>query len=567
MSLRFSPLHAELTSRLGQALSWLTASHWRAIAALSLLCLLCFLPGIATIPPVDRDEARFVQSTKQMLETGSYVDIRFQEGTRYKKPIGIYWLQAAAVKLSGQGADAPIWAYRLASVAGALAAVLLTYWACLPMFGRTAGLVAGALLGASLILVAEAHSAKTDAALLATVVLTQGALARVYLWNGPDRPPLFIALLFWVGLGLGILVKGPIGPMVTGLTILGLILADRRARWFRDLRPALGIPVTLAIVLPWFVAILSIAGRDFLGESVGNDLLGKFAAGQEGHAAPPGTHFVVFWLAFAPGAALLPAAAQWIWRERSTPAATYCLAWIIPSFLVFETVVTKLPHYTLPTYPAIAILIGGAFAAGGLTTGWLWGRLPAILGAGGIVVLAIAALVLLDRFGGGIGPLAILAALAAIAVALAAIIPARDGAPAAGVALLVVAAVPLYFLAFGVALPGVSQLWLSPRLAEAIETSAPCPNPGIASAGYDEASLIFTLGTGIKLLDGKAAADFLGEPGCRIALLDGRSEKAFLARAAKLRIAVEKRATVEGLNLGRFGMMKVDLYARRGAGG
>ena len=64
-----------------------------------LLCaLLLFLPGFFTIPPVDRDEARFAQATKQMVESGDYVDIRFQEDVRYKKPVGIYWLQSAAVE-------------------------------------------------------------------------------------------------------------------------------------------------------------------------------------------------------------------------------------------------------------------------------------------------------------------------------------------------------------------------------------------------------------------------------------------------------------------------------------
>src|SRR4029079_13997185 len=104
---------------------------------LMILAVVSFLPGIAGIPPVDRDEARFAQSTKQMLETSNYVDIRFQEGTRYKKPIGIYWLQAALVKLTGQGAEAPLAAYRLPSLLGALAAVLLTYWAAMPLFGRS----------------------------------------------------------------------------------------------------------------------------------------------------------------------------------------------------------------------------------------------------------------------------------------------------------------------------------------------------------------------------------------------------------------------------------------------
>ena len=63
-----------------------------------LTALLAFLPGFFQIPPIDRDEARFAQATKQMLETGDYVDIRFQDEVRYKKPVGIYWLQAGVVE-------------------------------------------------------------------------------------------------------------------------------------------------------------------------------------------------------------------------------------------------------------------------------------------------------------------------------------------------------------------------------------------------------------------------------------------------------------------------------------
>jgi 4-amino-4-deoxy-L-arabinose transferase-like glycosyltransferase len=565
ISLRYSPLPVETGSGLGRALRWLSGSHWRALAALTLLALLSFLPGLASIPPIDRDEARFVQSTKQMLETGNYVDIRFQEGTRYKKPIGIYWLQAAAVKLTGHGADAPIWAYRIASVAGALAAVLLTYWACLPLFGRTAGFVAAALLAVSVVLVVEAHSGKTDAVLLATVVLTEGALARLYLWDAPGRPPLGIALLFWAGLGLGILVKGPIVLMVAGLTIVGLLLAERRARWLLGLRPAIGLPVMLAIVLPWFVAILAIAGGDFLGQS-GHDLLGKLANGQEGHAAPPGTHALVFWLAFAPGAALLPAAAAWIWRQRITPAVTFCLAWFIPSFLAFEAVVTKLPHYPLPTYPAVAALIGGAVASGGLATNWTWGRVPAISAAAGTVLVALVALVVIDRFGGGIGNEAVIAALLVVAFAVAAMVPAWNGAPAAAVALLVVATPAFYFLILGVAVPGASRLLLTPRLAAAIAANAPCAQPRVASAGYEEASLVFTVGTGVIFVDGAGAADFLQAPGCRVALVDERSAAAFLARAERSGFAVQKRAAVEGVNLGRVNTMRIGLYTRANPG-
>src|SRR6516164_4032417 len=70
----------------------------RGFAVLLLLCLILYAPGLTSIPPVDRDQARFAQATRQMLETGDFIRIRFQE-VRNKKLIGIHWLQAAAVAL------------------------------------------------------------------------------------------------------------------------------------------------------------------------------------------------------------------------------------------------------------------------------------------------------------------------------------------------------------------------------------------------------------------------------------------------------------------------------------
>ena len=70
----------------------------RSVALLLvLLSLALFLPGFASLQPMDRDEPRFAQATKQMLETGDFVAIRFQEEARNKKPVGVYWLQAGFV--------------------------------------------------------------------------------------------------------------------------------------------------------------------------------------------------------------------------------------------------------------------------------------------------------------------------------------------------------------------------------------------------------------------------------------------------------------------------------------
>ena len=89
---------ANSSRRLLAAFDYATASHFRAIVFLTLCAIVLFVPGFFSIPAIDRDEARFAQATKQMVESGEFVDIRFQDDVRYKKPVGIYWLQAAIVR-------------------------------------------------------------------------------------------------------------------------------------------------------------------------------------------------------------------------------------------------------------------------------------------------------------------------------------------------------------------------------------------------------------------------------------------------------------------------------------
>src|SRR5262245_47407141 len=135
---------------IGRLLALATASHAAAVGVLVLVSLLAFLPGFFQIPPTDRDESRFAQATKQMVETGEFVDIRFQDEVRYKKPVGIYWLQAGVVKtaqaLGVPQAISTIWLYRIPSLIGAIAAVLLTYWAALAFVARRAAVLARSVM-------------------------------------------------------------------------------------------------------------------------------------------------------------------------------------------------------------------------------------------------------------------------------------------------------------------------------------------------------------------------------------------------------------------------------------
>src|SRR5579871_2982197 len=372
------------------ALDFATASHVRAIVFLTLIGLALFLPGFFTIPPIDRDEARFAQATKQMVETGDFVDIRFQDEVRYKKPVGIYWMQAAAVEIASTlglpKADLRIWVYRLPSLIGATGAVLLTYWAALAFVTRRGAVLAALLMASCVLLSVEARLAKTDAMLLLTVVAAMGALARPYLaWQrgeDPGHPPWSWPFIFWTALAGGVLLKGPLILMFAGLAIVTLAVLDRSAAWWWQLRPVWGLMWTLVLVLPWFVAIYWRAGDAFFTDSIGGDMLSKLAA-QETHGAPPGLYLLLFWVTFWPGAPLAAMAAPAVWRARREPGAQFLLAWLVPSWIVFEIVLTKLPHYVLPLYPAIAILTVGVLERRVLSRSWLtsgaawWFAIPA----------------------------------------------------------------------------------------------------------------------------------------------------------------------------------------------
>ncbi len=256
-----------------------------AIVGRSLFLLVCglvlFLPGFFNIPPIDRDEARFAQATKQMVESDDFVDIRFQDDVRYKKPVGIYWMQAAVVETASAlglpRAQVRIWLYRIPSLIGAIGAVLLTYWTALAFVTRRGAILAALMMCSSVLLGVEARLAKTDAMLLLTVVAAMGAMARVYLsWQrgeDPVRPPWSWPAIFWTALAGGILLKGPLILMFVGLTIVTLAILDRSAAWLWRLRPVWGLMWMLVLVLPWFVAIFWRAGETFFTNSLGGDML------------------------------------------------------------------------------------------------------------------------------------------------------------------------------------------------------------------------------------------------------------------------------------------------------
>jgi 4-amino-4-deoxy-L-arabinose transferase-like glycosyltransferase len=549
-------------------LSFAQTSHWRALALLAVFSVAIFLPGFFTLPPMDRDEPRFAQASRQMLESGDLVDIRFQAEARHKKPVGIYWMQAGTVAVAQAlgMADAPrtIWLYRLPSLLGAVLVVLLTYWAGLPLGGPRVAFVGAVLMASAILLGVEARLAKTDAMLAATIVASMGVLARAWMERDAPAPALSLgaAAVFWLALGLGILVKGPIGLAVVGLAILVLVMASRRVDWLFALRPLQGIVLMLLVAAPWFVSITLKTQGAFFAESVGQDMLAKVAEGQESHFAWPGTYLAVLAGTFWPVSPFLLLAIPFIWRARREPAVLFCLAWALPMWLVFELVPTKLPHYVLPLYPALALLVALAGEAGGLVTRGVAARLVTFCLLPAPVLLLGAALAALSWYLDQSVPwLGLLLLGLALICALAAW--RAYGHALVGTAALAAAAASVFVAlgVYGFGVPGLRSVQVSGRLAETARSVA-CPQPLLATAGFREPSLVFLTRTDLLMTDGAGAARFLGEGSCRVAFVERRQEEAFTQAIGQS--APRLLGRVDGVNINGGRRLDIGVYARDG---
>lgn len=541
--------------------SW---SHLLPALAAAALAFVLALVGGGVLPPLDRDESRFAQATTQMLETGDFVSIRFQNEERNKKPVGIHWLQAASVAALSDREDRAIFFYRLPS---ALAVALAAF--CVSVLGRRlfdapTGALAGFLFASMPLVIGEGVGAKTDAALLAAVAVAATALARIVEATAKgERVGMGAPLLLWTALGVGVLIKGPVAPLVLALTIISLSLATRSARLLRAVRPLTGLALVALMVGPWLAAINHSTDGRFFSEALGRDLIGKIGTAQESHGGPPGYHLALASLLLWPAAALVPAGVAAAWRARRETSSLFLLCWAAPTWIVFELTSTKLPHYVLPLYPALAIL--AARAATSPEPAPLLRLLGASLYAVCGALFGVAVIALPIAYGGGAN--AATSALGAGIIACACILAFRfrkdAPAPLARAAVALSAATILCL--FLVVAPRLVDLDVSRRLSSMLKTEHLHPlsdgAPPAFLAGYAEPSAIFLLGTSTLVGDGAQAARRLAAtPGAAV-FVESREAASFDATAAQLGLAPHPLGAVEGVNYSKGRPVKLVLYA------
>jgi len=539
---------------------------WRGPLLAALIALFAGLPVLALLPPLDRDESRYAQATSQMLESGDYVDIRFQDDPRWKKPVGIYWMQALAVAATSQVENRDIQPYRIPSILGAMMAAAAVAWVGQAMFGARAGFLAGAIMGASFLLSTEAGIAKTDAMLCGAVTLAMAGLARIYLASKAGETPLRPhKLMFWFGLGLSILIKGPIGLIVIAPAMLAVSAWDRDFRWLKRLGWGWGLPLVALLVGPWAIAITIATDGGFWREAIAGDLAPKIAGGHESHGAPPGYYLLGALVMFFPATLLLPAALSTGWSRRAEPAIRFLVCWLVPAWIIFELTPTKLVHYTLPAYGALALLAGAALTRPiGNLSRYAGAALTVLVG----VLLAAGVVYGLTEYGKSTAQT--WATITIVFAVLAALIGAFLLMHRAAVTAVLVSIV-LGVVAHG-ALAGTLRqlrpLSVSPQLNKALYAADLHPRQGrpgpVAIAGYHEPSFVFLTGRDTELASAEEAAQALAEG--RPAIVEGREAEAFQAATARIGVTGRAVGEVRGYNYSQGDDVDLILYAPPGEG-
>jgi 4-amino-4-deoxy-L-arabinose transferase-like glycosyltransferase len=358
---------------------------------LAVLALAC--PQAALLPLLDRDEPRFAEASREMLQSGNYVVPTFNQEPRYAKPPLIYWCQAACFEIFGENA----FAARLPSLlATAGTALLLFAWGA-GLGQRSIGLIAALSYAFCLQAVQQGRVATADALLIFFMTLTGFAGWRLLAlakkepategWGGWN----FLGTVLALGLGGGFLAKGPeallpIAPLlICGRSLGGRVLFSIIAIFL------LGLFMVSWWAVPAYVQTNGAYWQEGLGKDVGE----RMVTGFQGHGATTflwyllGLPFylLLFWPSALPWSPLLVMQRRRLfgsWKPDALDAYLLLNAGLI--FVIFSLMVTKLPHYTLPAFPFIALFFARRWISSGFCP-----RLPVQLAGGTGIILAVLA--------------------------------------------------------------------------------------------------------------------------------------------------------------------------------
>ena len=552
-----------------------------------ILTLIFILPGLSSIPPLDRDEARFSQASKQMLEDKNYVVIKFQEELRSKKPIGIYWLQIASASIFGKD---NIISYRAPNIFSTIILIIVfsTFVYSISFryfnlnisssltFSFFSSLVMATLLGLSI----EIKQAKTDTVLLTLCTVQQLIFWKIYSygkesWNKyKHHEYVWLTRLFWLIIALGILVKGPISPLLFTMTLLSICILDRfvekewNLSWLNLFLWFQGLLIVSIITLPWVYLAWQATDGHLILDAINKDFLIKLRSGQENHWGPFGSHFFLLSLTFWPMVLLLPFAARACLDWKHERLIRFLISWIIPFWIILELTPTKLPHYILPVFPGLIllILIGISSPPSGNIKFSKINKFFRVVVVIFTLLLALSLVYVSLNFSSKI--LIFILSIVLSFIMITSIIFGNifflneskyKLSPLFG--MLILAGICNIFV-FSFIFPNLDKIHITPKIKNYIDSLEFRPDT-IVATGYHEPSLVFSLGRDTLLLSPEEAALVLVEGDNTLAIVEERTHNEVKKILNKFENKIVYLTSLNGFNLAKGQKIKIHIMKSR----
>ena len=324
------------------------------------LSLFLLLPGTGSLPLIDRDEPRFTEATREMIESGEWFVPYFNGDYRFDKPILTYWLMAPGLALARSLPFFPLeLGARLHSVVSALVLGWVVFLLGKRWFSPRTGLLAGCGIVSCVQIIMHGRSAVADMPMVVCVTLTMWALYELLHGDAvSNRRYGGWFFLLYISLGVGFLAKGPVAWLIPLLSLLlyRFIFGRKKLPWGR-LRLPTGILITLAIVAAWGIPALIKTHGLFWQKGMGEHVVERGFSTMAGFG-----HFFFYYLissfiSLFPWMAYAAFGFQHL-RKNWTDKNAFLSAWIVSTYLFFSFYFTQLPHYVMPCFAAIFLLIG-----------------------------------------------------------------------------------------------------------------------------------------------------------------------------------------------------------------
>lgn len=549
--------------------------NYLILGSLIILIIIALFSGQYSIPPIDRDEARFAQASSQMIQSGDYVNIKFQDEIRAKKPIGIYWLQAYSAKIFGQE---DIGSYRIPSLLSSI--ITLVFFGSITrlIFPLYQTVIVTLLFASSIVFMGEAHLAKTDATLLCLICVQQYFLLKIILQQeNTFKVKYLYPILVWLTFSFGVLVKGPISIAILFTTVIAFSIIQKSISLIKSLRPIIGLLICTLVILPWFLAIDEATNGMFLQKAFQEDFFSKLESGQEGHGALPGTHLLTLSISIWPVATFLPCLILFSLQNRTNIIIKFLLCWILPFWVIIELIPTKLLHYPLPVLPAIAILaIGGllqfksnikkiksALVRKITYMSSILFSFGGIILSGGIFYLSSKFNIENDNFLTFFTILLVLIAIVIFILSLTLIFNFKNlyldiSKSFYNILLAIIALASIFnIINYNFILPKLDYLHPSNAIIKILKK---VKADAVASSGYHEPSLVFLLNGDVLLSDPHEVAIFMAEGKNNVALIEKSDLKQFLETTNDLNLKIKEISIVKGFNIAKGRHVEIYIF-------